>query len=363
MGRRPNPRKQEIINYVAIEIAQHRDGELDVFTSTEELTNLFGIKSRSLNEYIKNSSISREDRDYKKFHLRSQANSRENNPYYGKSHSEETRRKISSSQLGEKGKKEMRNLVNHVALEIEQHRAGKIDRFSTPQELSHLYGISRSRIFKYLKNSDITHSELRYRTNYLASQVQTGEKNPNYGRSHSIEIRKKISQINKGRVHSESTRKKMSKSRRGLRHSEKTKRKLSKLMAGKNNPMHGRTGKNHPNWQGGTSFLPYSPEFELVMRPYIRERDEHTCQFCDAEQNGKAHCVHHIDHDKDNNSEQNLITLCELCHNNESTSPKDLRAEWIDWCNQKVDETYQTLTYERLAELMDLRMTLEERLD
>jgi len=54
----------------------------------------------------------------------------------------------------------------------------------------------------------------------------------------------------------------------------------------------------------------------------VRSRNDNKCELCDAE-NYKPHwktgskvilTVHHIDCDKNNNSEKNLIALCQRCH-------------------------------------------------
>jgi hypothetical protein len=91
--------------------------------------------------------------------------------------------------------------------------------------------------------------------------------------------------------------------------------------SGTNNPMFGihRFGKKAPNWQEGISFEPYSSEFNNSLKKYIRERDNHTCQLCNKKQiNLKGYhkklSIHHIDYDKQNCSENNLIVLCHRCH-------------------------------------------------
>lgn len=48
------------------------------------------------------------------------------------------------------------------------------------------------------------------------------------------------------------------------------------------------------------------------MRKVILERDEHTCRLCGVME-GSPH-VHHINYNKDDCSELNLITLCRSCH-------------------------------------------------
>jgi len=63
-------------------------------------------------------------------------------------------------------------------------------------------------------------------------------------------------------------------------------------------------------WKGGISEEEYPPEFNERLKSKIRERDEYTCQEC-----GKfGKCVHHIDFNKQNSGELNLITLCRSCH-------------------------------------------------
>lgn len=70
------------------------------------------------------------------------------------------------------------------------------------------------------------------------------------------------------------------------------------------------SGENHPCWRGGISFEPYGKEFNKELKEKIRKRDNYECQEC-----GKSSSqIHHIDYDKTNNSELNLITLCRSCH-------------------------------------------------
>lgn len=76
----------------------------------------------------------------------------------------------------------------------------------------------------------------------------------------------------------------------------------------------------NPNWQDGASFLPYSKDFSEELKEEIRNRDNHKCQLCHIQEN--AHLlsynlkllIHHIDYNKQNCLEENLITLCFSCH-------------------------------------------------
>ena len=74
--------------------------------------------------------------------------------------------------------------------------------------------------------------------------------------------------------------------------------------------------ENNPNWKGGISFEPYPVEWKESLKEFIRERDGHICQICSVHQDDywRKLDVHHIDYDKDNLLETNLISLCSSCH-------------------------------------------------
>jgi len=94
------------------------------------------------------------------------------------------------------------------------------------------------------------------------------------------------------------------------------------IMAGEDNPNY-RHGK-----YAGRSGVKYPAEFDRELREKVRERDNRECQHCGASLDGRLH-VHHIDTDKENNSMDNLVSLCSSCH-------KSL--EWYP-------ETVQRMTY------------------
>lgn len=52
--------------------------------------------------------------------------------------------------------------------------------------------------------------------------------------------------------------------------------------------------------------------FKLI-RPKIVKRDDYTCQYCGFK-SSKYQEVHHVNDNHDDNSEENLITSCSLCH-------------------------------------------------
>lgn len=89
---------------------------------------------------------------------------------------------------------------------------------------------------------------------------------------------------------------------RNKKHSQKTKELMIKNHADFN-------GKNNPNYIDGNSYLPYNPEFNKILKEKIKNRDNNKCQLLKTKHSGRLD-VHHIDYNKNNNSENNLITLC-----------------------------------------------------
>ena len=63
-------------------------------------------------------------------------------------------------------------------------------------------------------------------------------------------------------------------------------------------------------------YYSYPPKWTRSFRESIRERDSYTCQICgttEVEEN-KSLSVHHIDHNKQNTTKENCISLCNSCH-------------------------------------------------
>lgn len=73
-------------------------------------------------------------------------------------------------------------------------------------------------------------------------------------------------------------------------------------------------GKNNPNWNNGSSFEEYGKEFDTRLKEKIRKRDNLICQNCGGKQLKRKLDIHHIDYNKKNNNENNLISLCHKCH-------------------------------------------------
>lgn len=95
-----------------------------------------------------------------------------------------------------------------------------------------------------------------------------------------------------------------------------------KSQQGKNNPNYGKkhlglnAGKKHWNYIDGKSKEPYSLKFNEFLKELIRNRDNYICQLCGIEQEDyyRKLDIHHIDYNKQNCDEDNLISLCQKCN-------------------------------------------------
>ena len=70
-----------------------------------------------------------------------------------------------------------------------------------------------------------------------------------------------------------------------------------------------RKGNKNANWKGGIAQYPYSSNWKYIKID-IRKKYKYICQICFK--NGNS--VHHIDYNKENCSDINLIVLCKPCH-------------------------------------------------
>ena len=101
---------------------------------------------------------------------------------------------------------------------------------------------------------------------------------------------------------------------------------LGKIPGNKGKKYPQYSGANSPNWNGGSSFEPYGLEFNKELKAKIRARDNHECQLCGLKENGKSHIPHHINYDKRDNREENLILLCGSHHSQTNYN----RQYWIN---------------------------------
>jgi len=87
-------------------------------------------------------------------------------------------------------------------------------------------------------------------------------------------------------------------------------------------------GYKNPNWHGGIAYLPYSSDWSRELKNRIRKRDNYTCLICEIKSNNSL-SVHHIDYNKENCKEDNLITMCKSCHGQTNGN----RDYWYAYCS------------------------------
>jgi hypothetical protein len=83
-----------------------------------------------------------------------------------------------------------------------------------------------------------------------------------------------------------------------------------------------RFGEKNANWRNGKSFIPYSHKFNIELKATIKKRDGFICRNCGIDEQtykskevlGRGLTIHHIDYDKHNCLQNNLITLCKRCN-------------------------------------------------
>jgi len=115
--------------------------------------------------------------------------------------------------------------------------------------------------------------------------------------------------------------------------------KISKANKGKVPKVTYQKGEKHPNWKGGISNEPYGQEFNKELKEKVRKKYNYRCQECFRHQNelyrkGSKYSliVHHIDFNKKNNQEDNLIPLCLECHSQTNFN----RQNWINHFQGKI---------------------------
>ena len=120
-----------------------------------------------------------------------------------------------------------------------------------------------------------------------------------------------------GGTHTKEVREKISKTLQGQFFSEERRKKISA----------GNQGCTLDEWNGYTSFEPYCPKFNFVLKEEIRNRDNRVCTLCGKSEllNGRRLSVHHIDGDKMQGCDKSwyLTTLCRSCNGKKDTVEKE----------------------------------------
>ena len=135
------------------------------------------------------------------------------------------------------------------------------------------------------------------------SKQKFGKSNPFYGKKHTEETKNKISVAMKNHKQSEET----------------IQKRIPKI-----------SGVNHYNWKGGISLQKYNSKFHSIKKE-IKKRDDYFCAVCMKQ--CKVLDCHHIDYNKENNNQKNLISLCKVCH----TKTNFDRTYWREIFNERIN--------------------------
>lgn len=152
----------------------------------------------------------------------------------------------------------------------------------------------------------------------------------------SKKTREKIRKARIGMKFSDEHKQNLRKSHIGYKQSEKHKKKIGKANKGIKRP----AGKKHYNWMGGSSKEPYAFEFNKKLKEQIKKRDNYICQLCRKTQKEQLQeirqklTIHHIDYNKNNCKENNLITLCHGCNSKVNFD----RLDWIKFFKNIIDK-------------------------
>lgn len=97
-------------------------------------------------------------------------------------------------------------------------------------------------------------------------------------------------------------------------------------------------GDKNSNYIDGRSENPYPLEFNDKLKLKIRTRDAFECQNCNMTEEehlivyGRVLEIHHIDYNKQNCEEKNLITACKQCNIRANYN----REYWIEYFKEKI---------------------------
>jgi hypothetical protein len=130
----------------------------------------------------------------------------------------------------------------------------------------------------------------------------------------------------------------------GKTHTEKFKENAKETRIGKrsyNDEQYKRKIENQPCgkdchlWQGGISYEVYPKEFNKKLKKNIKIRDNYTCVICDKKTQKLD--IHHIDYNKTNSNERNLISLCHSCHSKTNINRNKWEIFFVSIINEKYD--------------------------
>jgi len=249
----------------------------------------------------------------------------------GKHRSEEIRQKMSRMRMGKKLSEETKRKIgkSNAISQLGNHHSEE-----TKKRISLAHKGKRPWNYNLNKDTDVRIKKWVENKERIKKISLANKGRDCYwlkGKSRTKEVRKKISEGHIGKKLSEETKQKIRLFNLGRSPSEDTRKRLSIAVSG---------DKSY-RWQGGKSFEPYSKEFNNFLKTQIRKRDNYQCRECLKFQNDLRTntnriyklIIHHIDFNKKNNNQNNLISLCRPCHSKTNYN----REKWILYYKNKME--------------------------
>jgi hypothetical protein len=171
--------------------------------------------------------------------------------------------------------------------------------------------------------------------------IINGENNPHYGKRHTPEAKQIISNAAKARLYKPEVHPNYKPKVKKIcpvcgnefvdspAHAE-SRLCCSKKCKGKWQSI-AQIGENNPCWRGGHSAEPYCILFNDEFKERVRCYYGYICVECGAIQNGRKHCVHHVNYDKEtccNDGVPLFVCLCNECNLRANGSKKGYSREW-----------------------------------
>ena len=120
------------------------------------------------------------------------------------------------------------------------------------------------------------------------------------------------------------------------------------------------SGAGNPRWEGGIAKEDRPIEWCEALKKKIRVRDGFICIKCGR----KGLDIHHIDKDKNNNKEENLITLCHKCHmkfhskfgKNRKREAEYWQASFWNWVGMHFEKVEQAKTENKTQKIYSIEV-------
>ena len=172
--------------------------------------------------------------------------------------------------------------------------------------------LSRQKVSKTLSGHKVS-EETRFKISEGNKGKLAGKSHHMFGKTHTDEAKRKISEAGKRLKHTDETKRKISIANKGKVISLDQRRKISNTLTGRKRPE--ISGANNSNWKGGISCEPYCDAWlDQEYKQSIRDRDNNQCQNPDCWGTSNRIHIHHINYIKKDCNPYNLITLCNSCN-------------------------------------------------